>query len=185
VLIHEKFPDIDLVRITSIIHAKDGHIPIMLIVSDPEAANAVSAFNRNVSDCITANISPSALALHIQRCFTTLAPERLKIPLGRSLFLPEASQILCHNQEWIDLLPKENELLLQLCVKQCEISAKEDLIRVLWGQRNPEKYFPLSHWQMNLDSLMYSLKKKLKNLNDIHIETIKRIGYRLNIPAEV
>ncbi|MCL1973417.1 MAG: response regulator, partial [Bacteroidetes bacterium] len=135
VLIHEEFPNIDLVRIINIIHAKDDHIPIMLIVTDFEAANAISAFYRNVSDCITIDINPSDLALRIQRCLTTLAPGKPKIPLGQSLYLPEDFYILCDTGTYIDLIPKENELLFLFCSKLGETCTSEELIKVLWGQK--------------------------------------------------
>ena len=185
VLIHEEFPQIDLQRIIKLIHSCNQSTPIILIVSNPEKVNVVAAFYQSVSDCITIDINPIILAQRIQRSLTTLAPEKPKIPLGRSLFLPHDSQILCHNEEWIDLLPKENELLLLLCNKQGGISSKEELIKALWGQKNQGKQFHHSHWHMNLDSLIYSLKKKLINLSDIHIVTIKKIGYRICIAENV
>ena len=184
VLIHEDLPEIDLARVIHILHAKERRISVMLIVSDLLEANAISAYYRNVNDCVAANICPSLLLLRIQRCLAILAPEKLKIPLGSSLFLPEVSQILCQNDFLIDLLPQESKLLLLLSDNQGGMCLKEDIIHALWSKKYLEKGLHPSQWQMNLDSLMYSLKKKLKNLKDIRIETIKRIGYRLNVVDE-
>ena len=186
VLVHENYPDFDVLLNLRTIQSGDKYIPIMLIVSNPAIANAVSAFHLCVSDCVMIDIQPPVLVQRIQRCLTTLAPEKPKIPLGsQALYLPNDFQILCRNEERIELLPKENRLLLLLCDRQGGIVPKEELIQALWGQKNLAEQFPLSHWQMNLDSLMYCLKKKLKDLDDICIENMKKIGYRLCLPADV
>ena len=93
------------------IRSENLNIPIILIVSNPEKANVVSAFYSNVADCITTDIDHIVLIQRIRRSLTTLAPDKLKIPLGRSLFLPQSSEILCSNEIRIRLLPKENKLL--------------------------------------------------------------------------
>ena len=179
VLIHEKFPDIELHRIIKIIQTCNREIPIILIVSDPTVANVVSAFHLCVSDCITADIDPTILVQRIRRSLTTLAPEKPKIPLGRSLYLPHDFQILCDNKEHVTLLPMENQLLLLLCDKLGEICTNEELTRAIWGQKYPEKKHPPSHWRMNLDSLVHELRKKLSQPDYICIKNMKKVGYRL------
>lgn len=181
VLIHEKFPNIDLHRIIKLIRTYNRNVPVILIVSNPEVANVVTAFHLSVNDCITIDVNSSILVQRIHRSLTTLAPATLKIPLGRSLFLPNYFQILCDTEERIELSPKETELLLLLCNKRGEICTSKELTHALWGQKDPDKKLPPSHWQMNLGSLIYSLKTKMKNLYYIYIENISRIGYRLHL----
>ena len=172
VLIHENAFCRDLRR-------EVHRIPVILIVSDPEQANAVSAFHLNVNDCVTHDIKVSALVQRIRRCLTTLAPEKRKVPLGRGLYLPHDFQIICQNEERIDLLPKENELLLLFCSKQGEICTKEELVQDIWGGKVCTRPFSDDHWYPNLNDLVCRLKKKLKKVDSVHIENIKKIGYRL------
>ena len=178
-LIHEEFYDSDIGRITQ---ADKKHIPTMLIVSNPEIANPVSAFHLNATDCITSDNIPNILGKRIKRCMTILAPEKPKIPLGDlSLYLSEDYQILFQSDERIMLLPSENKLLLLLCNKQGEICTKETMISALWGYKGPVYHFKQGSCQSNIDSLVYSLRKKIKKLKYIHIKNIKTVGYRLDI----
>ena len=181
ILIHEMFPEVDLHRIIKVLQTYNKKISIILIVSNHQTANVVAAFHRGASDCVSINIDPISLVQRIQCCLTTLAPGVSKIPLSRALFLPYDFQILCDTGERINLLPKESQLLFLLCNKFGEICANEELINALWGHKNLEKKLPPSHWQMNLSSLMYSLKQKVKNLNYVCVENISKIGYRLRL----
>jgi len=180
VIIHEFFFESNLSRVIKIIHIKNKNLPIILIVSNKLNANIVNAFYSYVSDCVTVDINPIVLLQKIQRCLTTLAPNKLKIPFGqRSLYLPQASQILFINEERIILLPQENELLLLLCNSLGELCAKEELVRTIWGQKNQKRHLPQDHWSPNLNDLVCRLKKKMLPIDCIHIENIKKIGYRL------
>ena len=178
-LIRKDFPNVGLLRAIRLTQFNDKRIPIILIVSELKIANAVTAFHLGVSDCVASNVDINILVQRIRRCLTALAPEKLKIPLGHSLYLPQDFQILCCNEERIALLPKENELLLLLCNKLNEICTKEEIIQVLWGHKTFAQHSLKEHWSPNLDVLISGLRKKLKKIHNIHIENVKKVGYRL------
>jgi len=180
VLIHEDFFDAGFLESIKTLGTESKRIPIILIVPDPPKANPVSAFHQNVNDCVHQEIHATLLVQRMQRSLTTLAPNKPKIPLGSTLFLPCDFQILCGNEERITLLPKENELLLLLCNKHGEICTKEEIIQVLWGQKKMAQHHPKEHWHPNLDVLISRLRVKLKRIN-VHIENIKKVGYRLQM----
>jgi DNA-binding response OmpR family regulator len=179
VLVHEDSFCSDLRRDISLLQKDNKRIPVILVVSDQRKADAITAFHLNVADCVMYDIETTILVQRIQRSLTTLAPRKTKIPLGFSLYLPQASQILCHNEQRIDLLPKENELLSLLCRKKGEICRNEELTKALWGERIEKKKLPPSYWQMDLGSLVYKLRKRLQYLDYISIENLKKVGYRL------
>ena len=182
VLIHEEFPEIDLRRITQLIHICSRSISIILIVSNPEVANVVAAFHRNVSDCIANDIKSDIFVQRIWRCLTDLAPGKIKIPLGSQLlFLPEEFQILFLNEERIILKPMENELLLLLCTKHGEICTKEEIVQTLWGNKKIMRQFSKEHWFANINVFVSHLRMKLKNIDYVHIENVKAVGYRLRV----
>jgi len=159
-------------------------VPVILIVSDRRKANAIAAFRLNVADCVMFDMKSDILVQRIQRSLTTLSPEKPKIPLGRSLYLPQSSQILCDNEDRIDLLSMENKLLSLLSCNRGEICGREELITALWNKTIEKKDLPPSGWRMNLDSLVYSLRKRLENLDYVCIENVKKKGYRLLVIGE-
>ncbi|MDR2586451.1 MAG: winged helix-turn-helix domain-containing protein [Prevotellaceae bacterium] len=183
-LINEEFHYTEL--LTSIKHSPLDKTcpPVMLIVEEQGIANPVSAFYLRVNDCVVNTISPQELVLRIRRCLTTLSSQKPKIPLGRSLFLPDDYQIVCNNGDRIELLPKENELLKLLCNDFGEICSKDTITDALWGHKDPDNLFLKTHWQQNLDTLIYSVKKKIKSLQYIYIQNVKKVGYRLYV-AEI
>ena len=182
VLVHENYPDLDVLLSLRTIQSDDKYIPIILIVSNPEIANAVSAFHLCVSDCVMIDIQAHVLIQRIRRCLTTLAPEKPKIPLGsQALYLPNDFQILCRNEERIDLLHKENQLLGLLTDNMGEICYKHELMSSIWASSDTTNKYSDDYWQTNLHVLVSSLRKKLQPLNELKMDTIRKIGIRLTV----
>jgi len=101
------------------------------------------------------------------------ARERV-IRLGDLFIYPDKYEVQM-NGEWIQLRPKEFEVLLYLAERPGVVVTREDLLNVVWG-------FDYVGGQRTVDVHVSSLRKKLElNQRTVQIESIRGIGYKLTV----
>ncbi|MCL2727695.1 MAG: response regulator transcription factor [Bacteroidales bacterium] len=169
-LIDEQFPNTDVLRTIRAIHARNKRLPIIVLTSNPTKDDVVFAFKSGFSDFICKHSSPAEMIVRIQRCFSTLAPDKEKFLLGTSIFIPQDTQIISSDHLVTFLTQQENKLLHLLCPPG-KIAKTENLKESIWDSEGD--------WDNNLHVLLRNLRRRLSNYH-VKIVNKRGIGYRLH-----
>lgn len=96
------------------------------------------------------------------------------ITLGDLTIYPDKYEVQL-NGEWIQLRPKEFEVLLYLAERPGVVVTRDDLMNAVWG-------FDYVGGQRTVDVHVSSLRKKLElNQRTVQIESIRGVGYKLKV----
>lgn len=97
--------------------------------------------------------------------------------IGNFLFSPTDHSLLMY-EERNHLNKNESTVLTLLCENKGKVIAKKTILETVWHDEDTK------HKEASLNNILSSLRSKLSKDNQIEIETIPKIGYRLIIKAD-
>lgn len=147
-------------------------LPIIFLTSCTDIEDLKIGFEIGCEDYIKKPVQTEELLLRVRRVIGDLDPGVgffRKIGLYR--FNP-ITQKLYFGDDSQDIGNLESSILEELCSSQGETINKSYLMKKYWGA-------PSMYSSRNLDSVIVKLRKRIAKDNNIHIISLKKIGYRL------
>lgn len=170
-------PEADGFTIAAKIREVNQEIPILFLSAKSLEEDRLKGFEIGADDYLTKPFSMEELMykikVFIKRTKADEAAILEKYELGSYLFDPK-NLVLNHHEERRELTSKEADLLLVLVKSLNQTVKREDILIKLWGKND---YF----LGRSLDVFISRLRKYLEKDDKIRINTIRGVGFRLEI----
>ncbi|MDR2751501.1 MAG: response regulator transcription factor [Clostridiales bacterium] len=144
--------------------------PVLMLSALSDCANQVRAFKQEADDYVTKPFSLQVLLGRIEALLRRSGHGRKEICVGSLTLYPETLKVqVLESGEFLDLSPKEFDLLRLLARNRGRIVPHETLLVQIWGY----------NFEGN-ESIIHATMKKLRDkLPNGAIKTVRGVGYRL------
>lgn len=155
---------------------KTSAIPFIFLTAKGQSMDRILGLKLGADDYISKPCEPEELLLRIKNILRKqdITPVITEIKLGHYTFIPSLYQLHSSSQSF-QLTEKEAELLLLLSKNNHKIINRKDILEQLWGEND----FFLGR---SLDVFMTRLRKYLQLDPRIKFESVRGIGFRIEIP---
>lgn len=163
------------------IKAKNPQSPIIFLTARGMESDRVKGLRAGADDYITKPFSNEEFLLRIKavllRCYVNGGPTEAKnqYTIGKFIFAPHNLLLRIENEEK-KLTQKEADVLKLLCQNINETVKRDFILNAVWGTAD---YFN----GRSLDVFISKLRKYLKADENIQIENVHGVGFRLRINA--
>lgn len=150
-------------------------VPFLFLTAKGQSIDRILGLKLGAEDYITKPCEPEELILRIRNILKRQERSEIAfVHLGNYRFVP--SQLTLHfENETFTLTEKESELLLLLSKNNHQIVSRKEILETLWGEND---YF----LGRSLDVFMTRLRKYLRHDARIRFESVRGIGFRVEIP---
>ena len=180
VLLDLLLPGLDGIEIIKLLrrHEAIRDIPIIILTAKNEEEDKVLAFEIGADDYITKPFSPKELVVRVRAVLRRAAvydEDKNCFIIGNLTIDADKHEVLISGEKQ-EFPPKEFELLKLLAKNPDRVFSREYLLENIWG------YDYLGDTR-TVDVHMHHLRQKIQNGDDkqVFIETVRGIGYKLNI----
>ncbi|MDT2829902.1 response regulator transcription factor [Vagococcus carniphilus] len=148
-------------------------IPVLFLTARGELSDKIKGFNLGADDYIVKPFLIEELILRIQTLLKRYRiNQQLNISVGKLTLLTE-EQLVKVNQHYLDLAPKEFQVLLYLANRKEKVVTREELITKLWG-------YDYEGDERTVDVHIKRVREKLLSvMSQVEIKTVRGVGYRL------
>lgn len=155
--------------------SRTAQTPVLMLTARAQTEDRIKGLEAGADDYLTKPFSPKELVLRINAIVRRTDSNPGNTTLKAGPFRLDKNALKCYLEgENTDLTSTEFKLLLFLAERPNITQDRNDLLRSVWG------YSDEVH-SRTLDTHMKRLRQKLSEFST-HIETIRGVGYRLNIP---
>ncbi len=152
--------------------------PVLLLTARDELTDKVTGLDCGADDYMTKPFVPEELLARIRALARRQGDVVLEELKYHDLTLSVSTRTLSCGQKSVRLGFKEFEVLHLLMANTGIILSKEDLINKVWGAESEAE-------DNNVEAYISFLRKKLSFLNArVQINTVRKVGYRLDIDEE-
>lgn len=152
--------------------------PVLLLTARDELTDKVTGLDCGADDYMTKPFVPEELLARIRALARRQGDVVLEELKYHDLTLSISTRTLACGQKSVRLGFKEFEVLHLLMANTGIILSKEDLINKVWGAESEAE-------DNNVEAYISFLRKKLSFLNArVQINTVRKVGYRLDIDEE-
>lgn len=173
-------PEIDGFTVAKEIRKKDQHVPIIFLTAKSLKEDKIKGLKLGGDDYITKPFSIEELLLKVdiflRRSRITGPKDQQMHQLGEYTF-DYGNLSLFRNNNDRRLTQREAELLKMLVEHKNQVLKREDILENIWGKND---YF----LGRSLDVFISRLRKYLKADDQIKIENIHGVGFRLQIAKD-
>jgi DNA-binding response OmpR family regulator len=165
-------PGLSGYEIGKLIRTQDKDVPIIFLTARSEAKDVVEGFKSGGNDYLRKPFSLEELMARVTNLLAMsgrVAPSQFKI--GKLAYDPVRMQIQ-NGKETVTLSHRENELLRMLVTNLGSPVERKEILLRLWGD---DHFFN----SRNLDVYAVRLRKHLKLDPEVHLITLKGVGYQL------
>lgn len=176
-------PGMNGFEVLSKLRQKGNKTPVIVLTARNAEEEVVQGLKHGADDYITKPFGVAELLARVSAVLRRTVPEggahesqadEKVIAVGEMSIYPEKYEVVL-NGESIPLRPKEFEVLLYLVQRPGMVITRDDLMNVVWG-------FDYIGGQRTVDVHVSSLRKKLEmNQESVQIDSIRGVGYKLNI----
>jgi DNA-binding response OmpR family regulator len=185
VLGHDEDPDVLLVdlRLPGI-HGLDvvrsvratSKVPIIIVTAQADSHDVVTGLEAGADDYVTKPFITKELMARIRaqiRRANDVASDHDLLECGEVRLRPETAEVQVGHRV-VPLSPTEYKLLAELIGARERVVSRDDLLRNVWGYRNPGD-------GRVVDNLVYRLRAKMEAdpAEPVHLLTVRGFGYRL------
>lgn len=178
VLLDIMMPHMDGLTLSKEIKRRNKHVPIIFLTAKNLHPDIVKGFKAGADDYITKPFNTELLQLRIEailRRTKDIIPvqEEFNIfTLGKATF-DYPNLVLTSTSEQHKLTKKEAELLRLFCLNRNQTISRETALKTIWGDND---YF----LGRSMDVYIAKLRKHLKKIGSVEIETVHGQGFKLN-----
>lgn len=172
-------PDMDGFSLVEKIRMTNQQIPILFLTAKVMQEDKIKGFTLGGDDYITKPFSIKELLLRIEVFLKRSEVKKNSMPRKiqlRDIIYEHDNLLLKVKNKEYHLTHKEGLLLNYLLINQNKILKRDDILIEVWGESD---YF----LGRSLDVFISRLRKMLGKENDISIENIHGVGFRLKISA--
>lgn len=176
-------PKLDGFELAKQIRQKNKEIPILFLTAKSLQEDRLHALRIGADDYLTKPFSIEELVLKMEVFLrrSTKSSQKLEIfdnqevmKVNNYIFDVKNLSLISPSQKTYSLTQRESELLELFCKNKEQILKREFILKQLWGD---DDYF----LGRSLDVFISRLRKYLKEDENIQIENIPRVGFRLRI----
>lgn len=148
-------------------------IPVLFLTARGELGDKIKGFNLGADDYIVKPFLIEELVLRMQTLLKRYRiNQQLNISVGKLTLLTE-EKLVKFNQHYLDLAPKEFQVLLYLANRKEKVVTREELITKLWG-------YDYEGDERTVDVHIKRVREKLlSEMSQVEIKTVRGVGYRL------
>ncbi|NTZ17842.1 response regulator transcription factor [Paenibacillus sp. JMULE4] len=175
-------PKVDGFQVCRRLRSQNNLVPIIMLTAMHDLSDKIAGLDNGADDYMTKPFSPQELISRIQAILrrSQLLPsagEDTPVTIGEIEILPEQREVKVRD-EFIELTPKEFDLLLFLCKHRGKVLSRQQLLHGVWD------YHFLGDTRI-VDVHISHLRDKIENQarNPEYIVTIRNVGYKLIEPA--
>ena len=174
VILDVMLPKKDGLEVVSALRREGVSSPVLLLTARGSVSDKIAGLDSGADDYMTKPFAPAELLAHL-RALTRRRGEVIfeTITAGDLVLNLESGDLVC-GQKSIRLSFKELALAKVLMSNPGQTISKETIIAKVWGiESNAE--------DNNVEAYISFLRKKIAHLGSTtHIETLRKMGYRLN-----
>lgn len=176
-LLDVMLPEVDGFTLAQEIRRRSRDVPILFLTAKSLKEDRLHGFELGADDYIVKPFSIQELIYKIEvflrRSQVSGIDDRNRFVLGRSEFNYFGLEL--HTPEGLrKLTQKEADLLKYLCTSKNQIAKRSQILEEVWGE---DDYF----MGRSLDVFISRLRKYLANDNQVAIENIHGVGFKLSV----
>lgn len=174
-LLDVMLPKKDGMALAAQIRKKNDKIPILFLTAKSMDEDRIAGFKAGGDDYITKPFNMEELLLRIE-VFLKHTRKKSgetaeKFELGNLVF-DYSNLLLIDGHHKQQLTQKEADLLQYLCTHANSVVKREDILMNVWGK---EDYF----LGRSMDVFMTKIRKYLKDAQDVDLQTVHGVGFKL------
>lgn len=177
-LLDVMLPKKDGMALAGQIRKKNEHVPILFLTAKSMDEDRIAGFKAGGDDYITKPFNMQELLLRIEVFLKHVRKnnndEVTTHKIG-SLVFDYSNLLLIDGDIKHQLTQKEADLLHYLCINANSVVKREDILLNVWGK---EDYF----LGRSMDVFMTKIRKFLKNVEGVELQTIHGVGFKLVLP---
>jgi DNA-binding response OmpR family regulator len=174
-LLDVMLPKMDGFELAGNIRRMDSEVPIIFLTVKSMTEDKIHGLKQGADDYITKPFHIEELMLKIEVFLkrSSVLPKNAPFRIG-SLSFDTESLVLCSPAQHHKLTLKEAELLRYFYLHRNKVLKREDILNTVWGN---DDYF----LGRSLDVFVSRLRKYLSKEEDVKIENIHGVGFRLTL----
>lgn len=168
-------PKKDGISLATQIRKKNKDVPILFLTAKSMEEDKIAGFKAGGDDYITKPFNMEELFLRIEVFLKRTHKEegaKSKVFQLGNLKFDSTNLLLVDGKEKYQLTQKESDLLRYLCLNANRVVKREDILLHVWGK---EDYF----LGRSMDVFMTKIRKYLKGADDIDLQTVHGVGFKL------
>jgi DNA-binding response OmpR family regulator len=173
VLLDIGLPDMDGFALCRELQSLCQEMPIVMVTAADSDIDVVTGLDSGACDYVTKPFSTEVLLARIRAHLRqpTAKPDATPVAHRNIVVSPDSITVTCHGVP-VHLRLREFELLLYLCRAAGRVVTRRELFAEIWDVR-------WTNHSKTLDMHIHALRQKLGD--EIHISTVRGIGYRLEL----
>ncbi len=178
IILDVMLPKMNGFEVASTLRRKNISTPILLLTARDAIPDKITGYDSGADDYMTKPFSPAELLAHLRALTRRQGEVVFETLCAGDLTLNIESYDLSCGAKSIHLSYKEFALARILLANPGQVISKEQIIAKVWGVESSAE-------DNNVEAYVSFLRKKLVHLgSDAHIETLRKVGYRLTLPDE-
>ncbi len=153
-----------------------SRVPIIIVTAQADSHDVVTGLEAGADDYVTKPFVTKELLARIRAQIRRASDEAVDhglLECGEVRLRPETAEVSV-GERVVPLSPTEYKLLAELIGARERVVSRDDLLRNVWGYRNPGD-------GRVVDNLVYRLRAKMEAdpAEPVHLLTVRGFGYRL------
>ncbi|OJU73772.1 MAG: two-component system response regulator [Bacteroidetes bacterium 47-18] len=177
-LLDVMMPKKDGLTLAAQIRQKNNKVPVIFMTAKSMDEDRIAGFKAGGDDYITKPFNMEELLLRIEVFLKHTKKndedEKKVFNIGNLVF-DYANLTLIEGEKKNQLTQKEADLLRYLCVNANTVVKREEILMDVWGKEDP-------FLGRSMDVFMTKLRKYLKDVEGVELQTIHRVGFKLILP---
>lgn len=169
-------PEIDGFLLSKIVSQK-VQIPFLFLTAKAQGFDRVLGLKLGAEDYITKPCDPEELVLRIKNILKRSASIQKHIIQIGDYEYDKLNLSLSYQNQLIQLTEKEADLLNFFIQNNQRLIPRKDILESIWGEND---YF----FGRSLDVFMTRLRKYFQDDQSIKFESVRGVGYRINLPIK-
>lgn len=179
-LLDVMMPKRDGVTLAGQIRKKNEKVPILFLTAKTMDEDRIAGFKAGGDDYITKPFNMEELLLRIKvflkHTQDNTGDEQLIFQLGNVTF-DSQNLVLREGEKETQLTQKESDLLHYLCTNANTVVKRDDVLMNVWGK---DDYF----LGRSMDVFMTKIRKYIKDIEGVELQTIHGVGFKMIIEDE-
>lgn len=170
-------PGMDGYSVAKALREEKAAVPVLMLTARDEIASKVRGLDAGADDYMTKPFAPEELLARVRALSRRQGEVAMETLVYDDLTLNLGAYTLERGGRSVRLGPKEFEVLRLLMTNPQMVMPKETLLVRVWGSESDAE-------DNNVEAYVSFLRKKIAYLGSrVAIGTVRRVGYRLEVPA--
>ncbi len=160
-----------------------GHrFPVLILTARSQESDVILGFDFGADDYVTKPFSTAELLARVRALLRRTSqggegPREWDTVSFGEVKVSRAARTVRRKGEWVELTPKEFDLLVALLDRKGAVASRQELLKEVWGYGYTEIN------TRTVDVHLSELRRKLEDdpSEPVHLLTVRKAGYRLKV----